>query len=79
MGQKDIHLIHYFKRKDIVLICTGEDLIMICIITPKGTIKKVRSMKMVADQVSTAAIFNEQYLFNGFGNGLINLLIFNRA
>ncbi len=79
MGSKKIHLIHYFKRKDKVLICTGEDLIKICNITSKGTIQDIREMKMVADKVSTAVIFNEQYFFNGFDNGLINLLIFNRA
>ena len=38
MGSKKIHLIHYFKRKDKVLICTGEDLIKICNVTSKGTI-----------------------------------------
>ena len=59
MGSKPIHLIHYFKRKDKVLICTGEDLIKICNITSKGTIQDIREMKMVADKVSTAVIFNE--------------------
>jgi len=29
---------------------------------------------MVAENVSTASIFDEKYLFNGFENGLINLM-----
>ena len=33
---------------------------------------------MVGDKISTAAIFDEQYLFNGFKSGLINLLIINK-
>jgi len=57
---------HYYEKSNIHIIASSSDKIFFTYIGSTGRLKIIKTVNMIAEKVSTATLFQEQYLFTGF-------------